>query len=393
VPLLRADLGISDVQAGLLPTALFTSAVCTMLAVAGVADRFGAKRSNVLGVLFALLSNLAFAVAPTYELLLVAKAVGGIGSGLAFIGGVRYIAGLYGGGRSHFGQGLYGAGYPLGSALGLQVMPPLALAFGGWRGAFLASSILLAAVLVLYLRAAPAVPRVVLAGDIRDALRTRNAWWCFVEHAAGFGLALATGSWISVYLLREFATSLVLAGALGAFILLAGLFMRPLGGWLVARRRATTLALMRGSQLVNLAGLAVLAWPGRPLPIALAGGVAVGVGAALPYAAVFNTAAASLPRAPGAAQSLTAVGGTFGAMIGAPLMGAAVERLGFSAAWAGIAVLPLLALAGTFVMRGEEALEAHERRGAVVTGTTEGRPARIAVGGTPAPGLSRPSRR
>jgi nitrate/nitrite transporter NarK len=235
-------------------------------------------------------------------------------------------------------------------------MPPLALAFSGWRGAFVASSALLIAVLIGYAWLAPAVPRVSVPGTIRDALRDGNSWWCFVEHAAGFGLALATGSWISVYILREFDTSLVLAGALGAFVLIAGVFMRPLGGWLVARRRLTTVALMRGSQLLNLAGLALLALPGRPLPIALAGGVAVGIGVALPYAAVFNTAAASLPRAPGAAQSLTATGGTFGAVVGAPVMGAAIERLGFSAAWIVIAVVPLAALIGTFFIRGEERL-------------------------------------
>ena len=345
---------ISDVQAGFLPTALFVSAVITMLATATLADRIGAKRMNLFGVGFSLASNLLFAVAPTYETLLLAKAVGGIGSGMAFVGGVRYIAGLYPGARSHFGQGVYGAGYPLGSALGLQLMPPLALAFGGWRGAFVTSSALLLAVLVVYAWLAPAVPRAVLPGSIRDALRDGNSWWCFVQHAAGFGLALAAGSWISVYILREFDTSLVLAGLLGAFILIAGLFMRPLGGWLVARRRATTVALMRGSQVLNLIGLALLAVPGRPLAVALVGGVALGVGVALPYAAVFNTAAASLPRAPGAAQSLTATGGTFGAVVGAPLMGVAIERFGFSAAWTVIALVPLAAFIGTFFMRGEE---------------------------------------
>ena len=343
-------------QAGLLPTALFVSAVITMLSTATLADRVGAKRMNVMGVGFSLASNLLFAAGPTYETLLLAKAVGGIGSGMAFVGGVRYIAGLYGGTRSHFGQGLYGAGYPLGSALGLQLMPPLAIAFGGWRGAFVASSVLLLVVLLGYARSAPTVPRTALPGDIRDALRNGNAWWCFVEHAAGFGLSLAAGSWISVYILREFDTSLVVAGALGAFVLIAGLFMRPFGGWLIARERATTTSVMRVAQVLNLIGLAVLAVPGRPLAVALVGGLAVGIGVSLPYAAVFNTAAASLPRAPGAAQSLTATGGTFGAVVGAPVMGAAIERFGFSAAWLVIAVVPVVALAGTFFMRGEEDL-------------------------------------
>jgi predicted MFS family arabinose efflux permease len=82
----------------------------------------------------------------------------------------------------------------------------------------------------------------------------------------------------------------------------------------------------------------------------------VGIGAGLPYSAVFTTADASLPEAPGAAQGLAAVGGTAGVMIGAPVMGFAVQSSGFSAAWLLVGTVALLALVGTFAMRGEEEL-------------------------------------
>jgi predicted MFS family arabinose efflux permease len=356
VPLLRADLGVTDVQAGLLPTALFISSVLTMLTTATLADRIGAKRVNVIGLALCLASNLIFAAAPTYAVLLLAKVVGGIGSGVAFVGGVRYIVCLYGGVRPHFGQGVYGAGYPLGSALSLQVMPALALAFGGWRGAFVSSTTVLLGVLIVYSALAPAVGSATVRGNIGDALRNANARWCAVEHAAGFGLSLATGTWVSVFFLREFGSSLVAAGALGSVILVTAVVMRPIGGYLIARGAAKSLVLMRSAQAANLVGLALVAFPGRPIAVALGGVIIVGLGVSLPYAAVFNTAAASLPRAPGAAQSLTAVGGTIGAVVGAPLMGAAVERFDFTAAWVAIAVIPALALVGTFRMRGEEDL-------------------------------------
>ena len=356
MPLLRDELGVTDGQAGLLPTALFACSVLTMLATATLADRIGAKRVNVIGLGLSLASNLLVAAAPSYEGLLAAKALAGVGTGLGFVGGVRYIVGLYGDSRSHFGQGIYGAGFPLGSAIGLQLMPPLALAFGGWRAAFVVSSGLLVAVLVLYAALAPAVASVPVRGSLRDAMANANARWCAVEHAAGFGLALATGTWVSVYILRAFDASLVVAGALGSLLPLVGLLMRPLGGFLVAREHVHTITVMRLSQVVNLAGLAFVAFPGRPLAVAVAGAVLVGSGSALPYAAVFNTAAASLPRAPGPAQSLTAIGGTVGAIVGAPLMGIVIERLGFDAAWSAIAVLPAIALVGTFFMRGEEDL-------------------------------------
>ena len=71
---------------------------------------------------------------------------------------------------------------------------------------------------------------------------------------------------------------------------------------------------------------------------------------------MFNTAAASLRRAPGAAQGLAASGGTAGVMIGAPVMGYAVQTWGFAAAWGFVGLVGLCALAGTLVMRGEEEL-------------------------------------
>jgi nitrate/nitrite transporter NarK len=356
VPLLHADLGVTDVQIGLLPTALFVSSVVTMLTTATLADRIGVKRINVIGLGLSLASNLIFAAAPTYAVLLLAKAIGGVGTGVAFVGGVRYITGLYGDGRSHFGQGVYGAGYPLGSALSLQVMPALALALGGWRGAFLSSSTVLLVVLVGYALVAPNVGSAPVRGNIGDALGNANARWCAIEHAAGFGLSLATGTWVSVFFLREFGSSLVAAGALGSVILVTAVVMRPVGGYLVARGAATSLALMRGSQAANLVGLALVAYPGRPMSVAPGGVILVGLGVSLPYAAVFNTAAASLPRAPGAAQSLTAIGGTVGAVLGAPLMGIAVARFDFTAAWIAIAAIPAIAFIGTFRMRGEEDL-------------------------------------
>jgi len=358
VPLLRDELGLTESQVGLFPSALFTTAVLTMIVMGGAADRAGAKRVTALGFAGATLGHALFSIAPSYETLLAAKAVAGIGNGAAFVSGVRYIGGAYGGERSHLGQALFGAGYPLGSALGLALMPPLAVAFGGWRGAFLASTALIAIVLVAFALFAPAVPKIPTRASIAVALANANARWCFVEHAAGFGLSLATGTWAAVFVLHEFSVSIVAAGVLGSFLLLMGPPMRVLGGYLVASERLSTIATMRVSQFSNVVGLVVIAFPGRPLPVALAGFALLGIGVSLPYAAVFNTAAASLPSAPGAAQSLTAAGGTLGAVLGAPLMGLVAERIGFAEAWLAIAAIPLLALIGTFVMRGEESLTA-----------------------------------
>jgi MFS transporter, NNP family, nitrate/nitrite transporter len=356
LPLISGEFHLSDTQAGLLSTALFLAAATTMLIVGGALDRYPPRDAVTVGMALTLAGNVVSAFSPTYEWLLLAKAIGGVGAGVGFLAGVRYIARRYADARSHFGQGLYGAGYPLGSAIGLWVMPPLALTWG-WRGAFGITSIVIALVLLAWILATP-VPRTTRPGTMLDAARCGNCWGTTVQHAAGFGLVFAAGTWITTFLLREFSLPLAASGILGSILLLVAVVARPVGGFLVAREHVRTLVVMRGAQLAILVGIALIAFPARPLLVALAGTVAVGVGGGIPYAAVFNTSAASLPQRPAAAQSLTALGGLGGTLVGAPAMGYAIDTWGFSWAWLILGTISALALIVTFVMRGEEELAA-----------------------------------
>lgn len=377
IPLLQQEFALSDVEAGLFTTALFLVSIPAYVGGGGWPERFGARRLNALDIGLVLAGNALFGLAPDYAWLLAGKALSGIGSGIAFNASLSYVAALYARGaestgdegsrsrgddaprakrageaRSHFGLGVLGAGYPLGSALAIWLMPPLALAFG-WRGAFHASTVALAIALALWLLA----PRAVSTrarGTAFDAFRCANCWWTSLQHAAGFGLGMAAGTWITVYLLREFGLPLDLAALFGGLLLALTVVARPMGGFLLSREHLPSRVVMRIAQLVILGGLAALALPGRPLPLALLGTLAVGFGAGLPYSAVFNTAAASLPRAPGSAQGFAAVGGTVGALVGAPAIGYALQTWGFAAAWALLGAVSLTGLVGTFLMRGEE---------------------------------------
>jgi nitrate/nitrite transporter NarK len=355
VPLLAGELGLSDIQIGLLSAALFGSYIATTLLTSGLPDRVGPKPVIAAGLAASALGTTVFATAPAFEILVAAKLMQGVGSALAFVAAARYIAGLYGGDRAHFGLGLYGGGFPLGSALALVLTPQVAAPLGGWRGSFLLEALVLAGLFALWLTA-PSVSGVRREGSMLDALRCANCWLVSLQHAAGFGLAIAAGSWITVFLLREFSLPLALSGILGSLLLFVAVLTRPLGGLAVTTGLLRTKAVMRTGDLAVVIGVALLAFPGRPLAIALVGAVILGAGVGLPYAPVFNTAAASLPRAPGAAQGLAAVGGTTGVMVGAPVMGYAVQTLGFAAAWGFVGLVGLCALVGTLVMRGEEEL-------------------------------------
>lgn len=351
--LIAAELGLDDVQLGLIATALYLAAAVPLLFFGDVADRFDPKVVNLVGISLVVAGTVGMALAPTYPLILLARAATGIGSGLGLLGGLRYVGRRYeDGARAHLGTGLYGGGFPLGSAVALWTLPPVAAATD-WRTGFLITAAAMLLIVGLWLRVPP-VPKVARPGNMLHAIRDGNCWWTFVQHAAGFGLVLAATAWISVFLLREFALPLAASGILGSSMLVLAFLARPLGGYLVSRRIASTIAVMRYAQLVVLAGIALLVTPDRPLPLALLGAVAIGLGGGIPYAAVFNTAAASLPRAPAAAQGLTALGGLVSALIAAPAMGHAIQTWGFSSAWLLLGLISLGALLATFVMRGEE---------------------------------------
>ena len=356
IPLLASEFGLTDLQAGLLSTALFVAYLGATLVTSGLPDRVGPKPVIAAGLAVSAVGTGLIASSPAFEGLLLGKAIQGIGSAFAFVASARFIAGLYGSDQPHFGLGIYGGGFPLGSALALLTTPTLAVLLGGWRGSFIAETLVLVAILGLWIRLAPPVATVVREGTMLDALRCANCWLVSLQHAAGFGMAIAAGTWITVYLLREFALPLALSGVLGSLLLLLAFVARSFGGILITSGALQTKGVMRAADVAVVAGVALLAVPGRPLAIALAGTVVLGIGVGLPYAAVFNTAAASLPQAPGPAQGLAAVGGTAGVMVGAPLMGYAVQTWGFAAAWAFVGLVGASALAGTLVMRGEEEL-------------------------------------
>ncbi len=64
------------------------------------------------------------------------------------------------------------------------------------------------------------------------------------------------------------------------------------------------------------------------LQIAIIGLLATGLGAGMPYAAVFNGAAASMPASPASAQAFVGFGGNMTAVIGPPLVGQLLDVSG-----------------------------------------------------------------
>ena len=305
IPVMLKDLHIPASQAGLMSTLLFLGLALTYLPGGMLIDRYGQRAVLVGALTLMTLGGVLLPYWPQMTWILACRIVIGLGSGAAFIAGAGIVAEV----EKHAGlaQGLYGGSVQIGSGLGLLATPALSGPFG-WQGAFLfwGMASLPALLLWQYMgdkKQTPDASRVhVLAG-----LRSPVVWSLGFVHMGTFGVGNAIAAWIAVYLVSQYGLSLELAAACGALGLIAGAIIRPLGGMLLGRKLIDSVALLRICTILAALGVILLALPLRqPLLVLFSLGT-LSIGATLPYAAVFASAAQLRTVSQGIAQGILSI--------------------------------------------------------------------------------------
>lgn len=349
VPALQAEFGFSQASAGLLTTGIFLTHALMQIPGGRLADRLGAARVLAAALAWVSVGNLAIAFAGAWWQLLLWKVFVGIGTGACFTSGARYIISMFSGRDAHVAQGFYGGSVVLGSGFVIFAVPQLLGAFG-WRGAFLGSTLVAVAILAWWILAAPRPEHTVRpAGTFGGMIRSPELWLLGVVQMASFGLVIVVGAWITMLLKADFQMPIKTAGLLGSLVLLLGIGSRPAGGWLLQRMRMTTL--VRGALLMNALACAALAW-GQSIWLTLAAIVSLGVGCGLPYAGVFNRAAALFPGRAGGAMGLVNMVGILMILVGAPVVGQLADWTGqFRSSFLSLGGFSLAAAAATLAIR------------------------------------------
>ena len=336
--------GVSLAVVGLFTTSLFVTHLAMQIPGGRAADRFGPRRTALVGLVIVIAFNVLALIAPEPALAIVARALIGVGTGLGFIAGSAYVRES---GGSPFAQGLYGGVGLAGGGLALAVVSQLD-GWLGWRAPYWTALVVGAAGLVA-LAAAPPDPRGVRAERDVDVpagvLRDRRLYRLAVLYGASLGLSLVVGNWVVELLERNGGVEKGTAGAVGAFTLLLGVVTRPLGGWILRERSAVMRTCVAGALAAGAAGTALLAIS-QPLAVAALGAVLIGLAAGIPFAPAFTGAALVRPDAPGAAVGMVNGAASLVVIVGTPLLGLTFRlpgdgRIGFVV----LAVLWLVALA------------------------------------------------
>ncbi|MDA8308436.1 MAG: MFS transporter [Deltaproteobacteria bacterium] len=328
VPTLVKQLEITFAMAGFLTTAIFLTHGALQIPGGALADKFGAKKLVTYALFIIAAGNVLIGLSNTYYAILVLKFIIGIGTGICFISGARYVTTFFLGKEIQRAQGVYGGTILLGSGFVIYCIPQL-LPLVGWHNIFMITGGMAAVLLVLWFFFAPNTPAAATSQAINwnSVFGSRNIWLLSLAQLATFGEIIACGVWVNTLLIRSIHLHPKAAGIIGSAALLLGILSRPLGGLILDHKVMSTRRLLVASS----AGLALgFVWIGFSSSVIMAVSAIIftGIMAGLPFAGIFNAARDNCPDCPGVAMGFVNTWGAIGVMIFPPVIGWLVDTTG-----------------------------------------------------------------
>lgn len=246
----------------------------TQVPVGLLVDRYGARRVLVLGTVSMSVGQTVFAVAGSYELALVGRALVGVGDGVAFVCVLRLVLAWFPPRRVPLMTQLTG---PVGQVGAILAAGPAVWALGsfGWERFYLGSAafgVLVVVALLLLVDDAPGIrsrpgpalswasARAGVAVTWADPGARLGFWVHFTHH---FSASMVGLLWGFPFFVVGQGTTEKQAGALLSLLLATIVVAGPATGWWVARRPELALRHVVASTVaVAGAWTVVLAWPG-----------------------------------------------------------------------------------------------------------------------------------
>jgi MFS family permease len=323
---LMRQFGFNNALAGLLTTGIFLTHAGMQIPGGYLVDRFGSRRMLLIALLWVAAGNLLMAAAGAYWQLLCCKIFTGMGTGVCFVGGARYIHEGCRGPRLNVAQGFFGGSIQMGAGFVIFAVPQI-YRLAGWRATFLICAGMVLVAAVIWITKAPLVEFPPTApGKFHLMLLAPQLWLLGLFQMSTFGISVVVGSWVVVVLTKMMKVPATRAGMIGSLVLLLGIVSRPLGGWL--RHHVGIRPLFAGSLLMVALGCFLFLPSSISLATALAAVVLIGIGIGIPYAAMFSRAGMLFPGRAAAAMGFVNMLGIIMILGGAPLVGHLADLTG-----------------------------------------------------------------
>jgi MFS family permease len=238
LPALKAEFGLSLVAAGWVVSVFNTIAAATAIFFGLAADRLGAFRACIVGLVLLSVGGLAGALAPGTGWLFASRIVEGMGLVAVAVAATSLIYAASAPDDRRLTLGVWSAYMPFGFALTVLAAPPV-LAAAGWRGLWvgIVALTLACAVWLLTQRGRYVLPSTGTrsVASIAGALRQAGPWW--VSGAMGCYTAIWTSVmvWLPTFLVQERGATTAAASLATVIAVAVNVPGNLTGAWLINR--------------------------------------------------------------------------------------------------------------------------------------------------------------
>lgn len=317
---------LSAAERGLLVAVPILGGAALRLVLGYLTDRIGARRTAICGMALTLVPlSLAWLVAGSYGTLLAVGLMLGV-AGASFAAALPLASRWYPAEYQGLAMGIAGAGNS-GTALATFFAPRLAEAIG-WHAVFGLAIVPVVAVLMFFFcfaKDSPTQPPPQTLASYAAIARQRDLWWFCLFYAVTFGGFVGLASFLNIFFHDEYGLSKAAAGGFATLCVIAGSFLRPVGGHLAdllgGVRLLTILYLSTGTMLLGLAVSPSLA-TGTVLMLAIMGVLGMGNGA------VFQLVPQRFAKQIGTVTGLVGAAGGFGGFVLPTLLGSIKQATG-----------------------------------------------------------------
>lgn len=225
---LAETFGLSDLGTGVLGSAQYIGVAAVVLVAGTLSDRYGAKRIVLLGVVTFTAFTWLIAFSGDFYQAFVLRLASGVGEGLFWPVAMAWVADWFGA-RKGFALGVFYVGFDVGQVLGDVVGGASFAATGDWRTAFLAAPVLGLAVIAGLLLAGPSPPpggsgRVSLGREAAGLVKKRKTVLIMLFALLATWAALWEVVFLPYYYSNVFGISVSEAGYVAALLPAAGAF-------------------------------------------------------------------------------------------------------------------------------------------------------------------------
>lgn len=284
--LIRADLGLSLGQMGLLLSAFSWSYAVCQLPVGGLVDRIGPRRLLGAGLIVWSLAQIAGGLVSTFGFFVLARIVLGIGEAPQFPSAARVVSNWFPLKSRGTPTGIFNSASPLGSALAPLCLSVVIVTFN-WRWAFIVTGALGLVMAVVWFTLYRDPGRQALSREERDYLDadaepaagpapklTFAEWRALFSYGTTWGMLIGFfGSvylnwvyltWLPGYLTMERHMSLTRTGIAASVPFLAGVVGALLAGWfsdLITKRSSSPVVSRRNAVVIAMLGMVTFTIP------------------------------------------------------------------------------------------------------------------------------------